>query len=228
MRTSKKGFTLAELLIALALLGVIAAFTIPKVIQASGNKEAVAKVREAVATMEQAWYGVKMQNLYVPGQTYYQNIITSLNTLNQGVGAANAGVGAPLANLPSGSPSPHPCIQAGGVNLTGWVQFANGVVITGLTSGPSIPSDLNTQTQNYVLCIDYNGSALPNSPGADIFYGNFNSSGAFNGSGPSANNKNFFWGNTGMAAYNAAGSGFISQGSGNNSIGYAAAGIEMQ
>lgn len=45
MRVSKKGFTLAELLIALAILGVIATFTIPKVLQSgtSGQNKAIAK-----------------------------------------------------------------------------------------------------------------------------------------------------------------------------------------
>ena len=41
----KKGFTLTELLIAVALIGVIAVFTVPKVLNAQGNKENIAKTK---------------------------------------------------------------------------------------------------------------------------------------------------------------------------------------
>jgi prepilin-type N-terminal cleavage/methylation domain-containing protein len=41
-----KGFTLAELLIALALLGIIASFTIPKVLESSTNAKYKAMAKE--------------------------------------------------------------------------------------------------------------------------------------------------------------------------------------
>ena len=45
------GFTLAELLIALAILGVIATFTIPKILASQQNTQAVAVTREDIATL---------------------------------------------------------------------------------------------------------------------------------------------------------------------------------
>jgi prepilin-type N-terminal cleavage/methylation domain-containing protein len=45
----KIGFTLAELLIALSILGVIATFTIPKVLQTQQNVANVAKIKETMA-----------------------------------------------------------------------------------------------------------------------------------------------------------------------------------
>lgn len=50
-----KGFTLAELLIALAILGVIATFTIPKIIYAQQNQSYIAKAKEAMATISEAY-----------------------------------------------------------------------------------------------------------------------------------------------------------------------------
>lgn len=52
----KNGFTLAELLIALAVLGVIAVFTVPKVLIASQDGRYKAVVKEDVATIIQAFH----------------------------------------------------------------------------------------------------------------------------------------------------------------------------
>ena len=49
------GFTLAELLIALAILGVIAAFTIPKVLQANQSAKYNAAAKEVISTVAQAY-----------------------------------------------------------------------------------------------------------------------------------------------------------------------------
>ncbi len=49
------GFTLAELLIALMILGVIATFTIPKVLQAKQNVQNNSAAKEAMATIAQAF-----------------------------------------------------------------------------------------------------------------------------------------------------------------------------
>lgn len=50
-----KGFTLAELLIALGLLGLIAALTIPKVLQAQQNNRDIANAKETADTMSSAY-----------------------------------------------------------------------------------------------------------------------------------------------------------------------------
>lgn len=50
----KKGFTLSELLIALAILGVIAVFTIPKVLQAQQGSAFKSAVKEVAGTVTQA------------------------------------------------------------------------------------------------------------------------------------------------------------------------------
>lgn len=56
------GFTLAELLIALAILGVIATFTIPKVLNVQQNSQYNAIAKEAAGTIAQAYETYKLQN----------------------------------------------------------------------------------------------------------------------------------------------------------------------
>ena len=50
----QRGFTLAELLIALGILGVIATFTIPKVLQTNQNAQWQATGKEAIAMISGA------------------------------------------------------------------------------------------------------------------------------------------------------------------------------
>lgn len=73
------GFTLAELLIAMAILGVIATFTIPKVLQSQSDQKFKAIAKEAAGTVSQAYYVYKMSNT-VSATTQIQHIFN--NSLN--------------------------------------------------------------------------------------------------------------------------------------------------
>jgi prepilin-type N-terminal cleavage/methylation domain-containing protein len=57
-----KGFTLAELLIALAILGVIATFTIPKVLNSQQDTKYKAIAKETAATISAAYQAYQQQN----------------------------------------------------------------------------------------------------------------------------------------------------------------------
>src|SRR5690606_28880505 len=56
MRGGRNGFTLAEVLIALALLGVVAAFAIPKVLEAQVDHQKKLIWKETLATLEDLFY----------------------------------------------------------------------------------------------------------------------------------------------------------------------------
>ncbi len=51
---SNKGFTLAEVLVTLAIIGVVASLTIPTLIQSSANSQVVAGVRKAQSVLSRA------------------------------------------------------------------------------------------------------------------------------------------------------------------------------
>lgn len=60
--TRSQAFTLAELLIALAILGVIATFTIPKLLQQQGDEKLKAIGKEAAGMISGAYDAYKLQN----------------------------------------------------------------------------------------------------------------------------------------------------------------------
>ena len=73
-----KGFTLAELLIALAILGVIAAFAIPKVLQNQQNGTYKAIAKEAAGTVSAAYVVYQRQNT-VTASTKASDLLPYLN-----------------------------------------------------------------------------------------------------------------------------------------------------
>jgi prepilin-type N-terminal cleavage/methylation domain-containing protein len=108
-------FTLAELLIALAILGVIATFTIPKVLQSQQDQRFKAVGKEAVATIVGAYQAYQQANGPAPTDmvtwdlTPYMNYI-KFETANEKIdetwpynATRNCAGGAPCAILPSGA-----------------------------------------------------------------------------------------------------------------------------
>ena len=69
MLNAKKGFTLSELLVSLAVLGLIAAFAIPKVLSSVGNASFVANAKEAISTISSAFDSKKAALVTATGTT---------------------------------------------------------------------------------------------------------------------------------------------------------------
>jgi prepilin-type N-terminal cleavage/methylation domain-containing protein len=79
------GFTLAELLIALAILGVIAAFTIPKVLQSQQDGRYKAIAQESVASVSDAFQRYKQANT-VTSATSITDLLPYLNYVKMETG----------------------------------------------------------------------------------------------------------------------------------------------
>ncbi len=195
--TAQKGFTLAELLIALALLGVIAAFTIPKIFNAAGNNRTVATLRETVSTLEQSYSDLRTQGIVPTAGTLFAAILPQINATSSGAAA-------------NGFVAPHPCAVAPVAALTGFIQLANGAMVTGLSGGGALraaaPVPAEGAQINTIVCIDVDGAGSgPNAVGQDIFVGNFNQFGDFDGTSatapagvsPNYNGRVWNWGSFG-------------------------------
>ncbi|MEB3287336.1 MAG: prepilin-type N-terminal cleavage/methylation domain-containing protein [Vampirovibrionales bacterium] len=73
-----KAFTLAELLIALAILGVIATFTIPKVLTAQADQQKKAVFKETIAALANITYTGNMQETF-DANTFESYLLNHLN-----------------------------------------------------------------------------------------------------------------------------------------------------
>jgi prepilin-type N-terminal cleavage/methylation domain-containing protein len=106
---SLQGFTLSELLVSLAVLGLIAAFAIPKVLTAVGESSSRAIGREAFSMISEAYQALRaQQNGNVSRATTAQNLIDQMNyasalTTGNGASTTNSIVlqnGAQIAYVP--------------------------------------------------------------------------------------------------------------------------------
>jgi prepilin-type N-terminal cleavage/methylation domain-containing protein len=148
----RHGFTLAEVLIALALLGVIAAFSIPKILQSSSDNQKGPIFRETLGTLSQIIHEGYLSNA-IRATSDYSYFSTRINTLKACPGDANAQ--GCWSNAQQGTALNSESIQAGFV-------LPNGVRITGFNAQMS-------DDENGVY-IDWNGISQPNRLGEDQLY----------------------------------------------------------
>jgi prepilin-type N-terminal cleavage/methylation domain-containing protein len=101
--TNKKmsaGFTLSELLVSLAILGLISAFAVPKILNAVGDNSTRAIAKEAMATVAQAYDGVKADNNGVVSTAITANALTAkLNFVQSGQSDTATGTACTTASV---------------------------------------------------------------------------------------------------------------------------------
>ncbi|MCA9807281.1 MAG: type II secretion system protein [Cyanobacteria bacterium HKST-UBA06] len=156
------GFTLNELLIALIVLGVIAAFAIPKVLKAVNDNRQIAQLREAAFILENTYYANRQAEInFFDGvanadDDLYHYLIDSINIIDA----------SPTTKGPAG--------YSGGCNnasvANGYFLLPSGMIISGLAGADTAASG---SPRFQLVCIDVDGVGGTNLPGNDVFYGNF-------------------------------------------------------
>ncbi len=152
-----KGFTLAELLSALVILGIIASFTIPKILNGQQDGRRIAVFKETIAAINQAGYNQALRgNLpRITGNTYrfnqddlfpYINAIKYCDTDSSAQGCWDIPIQGAEANMD---------------DEPGFIMH-NGASVIGL-GGASSPSD----TAYFNFALDWNGVDGPNILGQD-------------------------------------------------------------
>ena len=152
-----KGFTLSELLIALAVLGVMATFTIPKLLHnnQAANRKAVFK--EVISILAQTTVAAVSENL--GPQDYASYLVNRLNYSQFcDYPAWSTGCWNPTSdaiNYMSANP--------------GWGYVLPSGAVLGLhgVGGPGTRTYTPKMDQNYQVFVDYNGLAGPNKLGED-------------------------------------------------------------
>lgn len=138
------GFTLAELLIALAILGEIATFTIPKILSAQQNGQKKTVMRETVATMMAILHQGRITgNVQSALDSTY--IINNINAIK----------------ICSSNSTTEGCWTQGGMSSE--VDEAGAL----LPNGATIAGFNNPSSSGNGIAMDWNGAAGPNLDGDD-------------------------------------------------------------
>lgn len=147
----RKGFTLAELLIALLILGVVATFTIPKILQSNANSQRKAVFRETLATL------ADMTHQRAQGDQNFASIAEVKTWFSQNLNY--------VKRCPA-NPTAEGCWSAavGGNagNADGYLLH-NGAFISSINGG-----GLGTGFDRETILVDWNGLNPPNTYGDDI------------------------------------------------------------
>lgn len=150
-----QAFTLSELLMALALLGLVATFTMPKVLQTTTEQQHKAKFKETIALIEQIGF-----EAYQSGQAealrwdYFIARVNAVKVCN------GDGVALGCMAAISGNGALDEDTQRAFVLPTG--------VVVGGINPVSHPNNAFTQVDHWI--IDVNGLASPNTYGQDILW----------------------------------------------------------
>lgn len=178
-RGRKKAFTLAEVLVTLAIIGVVAALTIPSLVQNTQKQQYVTGLKKAYSDLSQATLqlmndnGGTMRNLISFDNSYefVQKYCTKLNCIKICNGnAINDGCWADTNGL-SGTDSTfgETFNNFSGAVLSNGTTIASGWYNHNCTAGTYNISGTNTGCFMGSMYVDTNGLKEPNILGRDVF-----------------------------------------------------------
>jgi prepilin-type N-terminal cleavage/methylation domain-containing protein len=167
------GFTLAELLIALAIIGVITTFTIPKVLQSQADQQKKTVLRETISALSEILTSATRQGDYESPKSgnYFLGKLNALKICNTDASAQgcwnNAVQGA------NGESAERGVILHNGATIAGFNDtggsYNNGVMID--WNGVKPPNTVGDDQLLVILCFDQSGCSNirgngPKGPGA--------------------------------------------------------------
>ena len=176
----KNGFTLAEVLITLVIIGVIAAATIPTLINNTKKQEYVAGLKKANSTLSQALYKIGQNNGYPVGDYTFlkdkdfvdelakvTSVIKKCDYYNcfpdyTGYKRLNGSTYADLSQDKS-------AISADG-QILGYIELASGRWSVSSNSSAFGISEEDAENAIGRVSIDVNGNKPPNVTGRDVFF----------------------------------------------------------
>ena len=168
----KFGFTLAEVLITLGIIGVVAAMTIPNLIATHQKKQTVVKLQKAISVMNQAYRlayddvgEVTAEEARTLGaQNYFDKFWAPYIKVQSICSVEGCGYGAyPQWKMTNGSPYGL-AVHTSDARVAFKSMDCFFYIVVTYTGG----SDDSTVTVNSVY-VDINGTAKPNTMGKDIF-----------------------------------------------------------
>ncbi len=161
--SSYSGFTLAEVLITLAIIGVVAALTIPAVVRNYQKQETVIRLKKAYTIMNQAVANSELENASkdqwdysVNANTFYETYLKKYLKVSYDYGLS--------------TPSTTYTALDGKTRCT-WAVCCSGTRKIGLTDGMFLfIGDTYTPLPGWrPMAIDINGKKGPNKAGRDMF-----------------------------------------------------------
>lgn len=178
--TSKNAFTLAEVLITLAIIGIVASMTIPSVLNSTNNSETVAKVRKYQSVISQALIlamadkGItSLESVYSSNDEFWTDLKNKLNVMKDcgfsaGEGCFPKGVVYKSLNGSDRSVFDDSTTEQKAI-------LADGTMIKTLTYNTNCDDDASISHSGDLsnacvsLGIDINGNKGPNQVGRDYF-----------------------------------------------------------
>ncbi len=165
----KSGFTLAEVMVAMALIGIIASLTIPTFISSSRNKANAAKLATVVSSVENAFTSMIASEAVQDLSETKFGADRSENNLNNYLKLAGSNT-----QLTSYYDSATPFVTlnktATELPVTRVFQTKNGALLAFNDSVVAAPADDSHPGSIGQLTIDVNGKAKPNVWGRDVFW----------------------------------------------------------
>lgn len=178
---SHKGFTLAEVLLTLSVIGVVAAMTIPTLINKANNSEVSVKVKKYQGVLQSAVTAIMAEkslsgfdNVYTDKNEFWNDFKSKLNIIKECGTASGAGCFAPGVTYKylNGTDDTLMDNSAAFIKaiLSDGASISVGTWVAGCNGNNSISGTGVLTTKCEAIAVDINGHKGPNQSGRDFFY----------------------------------------------------------